>query len=238
MTRLLPSAAGRLVGIACLTAFALCRSVAGAQEARTVNCRLMWFDSAPPPQLIQLAAHGAEVAIELRNRALGDPVECLAEGESMNFVDAAKREPAAIARIPAGVRDALLVIIPGNAAADALPYQVMVVDGSPQSFPDGGAFVANLYRGDIRVRVGKERKRIEAGGSQAFALPDERDAFNMAPVSTEFRQTDTWRRVSESRLRFVPGLRYLILTYVDPASHRPRVATFPDVKPAEPPPEP
>jgi hypothetical protein len=53
----------------------------------------------------------------------------------------------------------------------------------------------------------------------------------MAQVVFQFQQGDTWRTASESLLRFLPGMRYLILAYVDPASGRPRIATYQDFTP-------
>jgi len=47
-------------------------------------------------------------------------------------------------------------------------------------------------------------------------------------VAFEFSYKDQWAKASESRLRFTEGLRYLMLTYTDPTSQRPRLSTYQD----------
>ena len=70
-----------------------------------------------------------------------------------------------------------------------------------------------------------------AAGKQWYALPGARGAFNIATGVFEFLQEDQWRTASESSLRFVSGMRYLIFAYTDPESGRPRVKTFQDLAP-------
>jgi hypothetical protein len=60
----------------------------------------------------------------------------------------------------------------------------------------------------------------------------------MAPVVFEFLQEDKWRTASESMLRFLPGMRYLIFAYLDPESGRPRIATYQDLRHVAKPPKP
>ena len=65
-------------------------------------------------------------------------------------------------------------------------------------------------------------------------LPTKRDAFNMAPVVFQFQQGENWRNASESMLRFLPGMHYLMFAFVEAASGRPRIVTFQDAKPPTP----
>jgi hypothetical protein len=109
---------------------------------------------------------------------------------------------------------------------------VFVVEDSPRGFPDGGVFVANFHQQDIRFLIGEHKILLRPSDAHGFARPAQRDEFNMAPVIFQFFHEGTWRTASESALRFVPGLRYLIFAYVDPASGRPRIATIQDLRPA------
>ena len=52
-------------------------------------------------------------------------------------------------------------------------------------------------------------------------------------MTFEFLQDDKWRTASESTVRFLPGMRYLIFAYMDPTSGRPRISTYQDIAPAE-----
>ncbi len=69
---------------------------------------------------------------------------------------------------------------------------------------------------------------------RAFPLPERRDDFRMAPVVVQFEQDGKWRTASESMLRFLPSIRYLIFAYVDPVSKRPRISTYQDFTPQAP----
>jgi hypothetical protein len=80
--------------------------------------------------------------------------------------------------------------------------------------------------------MGEHKLILKPAGSHGVAMPNQRDEFNMAAVTFEFQQDKAWRSVSESLLRFVPGLRYLVIAYVDPASGRPRMFVSTDITPA------
>ena len=127
---------------------------------------------------------------------------------------------------------ALLIFI-GNGPTPSDPAQaqlkVMVIEDSPKNFPDGGAYIANFHHSPIRFVVGEHKGMLKPGGSHGYALPKQRDSFNMAPVIFEFLKKESWQIANESALRFLPGMRYLIFAYVDPQSGRPRISTIQDI---------
>ncbi len=212
-----------------------------APPARPVDCRLLWFDHGAPPALVHVGEGGAEVRCPLESQVIAAPVRLTAAAGSIALLHEAGRAPAATAQVPAATRRAILVLVPaGPPAAGAAPapqpLRVFVIDDSPARFPDGGVFVGNFYRQDIRFIIGEHRNLLRPGSGHALPRPRQRDPFNMAPVVVQFQQDAGWRTVSESTVRFIPGVRHLILACVDPASGRPRIATFPDVQPTPPPP--
>ena len=202
---------------------------------RPVDCRFLSLaGTPPPPPLLNSGDARQEATVNVPVNVLSPMIRCFADQGTIRFLAADDGRPVASAAIPAGVDAALLVFLPAAAAEGAPPtWRVMVIEDSPAKFPDGGAFVANLYNGEIRFVIGEHRNLLRRGGSHGFQRPNQRDPFNMAPVIVQFQEGETWRTASESNLRFVPGSRFLILTYVDPASGRPRVATFPDIRPAK-----
>ena len=212
-------------------------ALAPAQEPGGVSCRFLSFgNAAAPPPLLHVTAKGVEIACTVPVNNLSEPVRCSAPEQKITFLDAADRKPAAVARIPAQAKSVILVFVPAGkteapATTTSLPWRVFVVDDSPKNFPDGGAFVANFHQQDIRFVVGEHRILLRSGDAHGLARPAKRDDFNMAPVVIQFQQNEAWRTANESMLRFLPGMRYLILCYVDPASARPRVFTCPDIKP-------
>lgn len=201
---------------------------------RPVDCRFLCLaGTPPPPPMVNPGDAGQEATVSVPVNVLSPVIRCFADRGTIRFLAADDQRPVASAAIPAGVDAVVLVFLPVAAAEGAPPtWQVMVIEDSPTKFPDGGAFVANLYNGEIRFVIGEHRNLLPRGGSHGFRRPQQRDPFNMAPVIVQFQDGETWRTASESTLRFTPGSRFLILAYVDPGSGRPRVATFPDIRPA------
>ncbi|MEY3894785.1 MAG: hypothetical protein RLZZ214_304 [Verrucomicrobiota bacterium] len=208
-------------------------SVSG-QEARPVNCRFLRFGgSDDSASVLALSSKGAEATCPLSTSSLSAPIVCFAAENKIAFLSAGDRKPAATATIPGHVKSAILVFVQAPRAAESasstpLPWRILVIEDSPKNFPDGGAFVANFHDTDIRFIVGEHKGMLHPAGNHGYAMPAERDAFNMAPVMFEFQQGEKWRTANESTLRFLPGMRYLIIAYTDPASGRPRISTCQD----------
>lgn len=200
-----------------------------ADDGRKVDCRFVSLSSdAPPPALLTTSADGAETPVAVPTGALSAPSPCFSKNNTISFLTAADRTPAATATIPADVKAAILVFVAAPKAPGALPWRVFVIEDSAKNFPDGGAFVANFHSQDIRFVIGETKLMLRPAGSHGVARPAQRDAFNMASVAFQFQQGDTWRDASESMMRFLPGMRYLMFAFIDPASGRPRVVTFQD----------
>ncbi|MES2439502.1 MAG: hypothetical protein V4584_10565 [Verrucomicrobiota bacterium] len=207
-----------------------------AQEGRPVRCRFLSFGGTGPDiTAVATSDKGAPIHCPLSSSQLSGQIVCQTRGDTIPFVSSTDRKPLATATIPAGVGAALLIFVQApkkpDAAADAPSWRVMVIEDSPKNFPDGGAFVANFYSKDIRFVIGEHKGMLRAAGSFGYAMPKERDDFNMSPVIFEFLQEDKWRIANESSLRFLPGMRYLIFAYVDPVSGRPRINTYQDFAP-------
>lgn len=212
---------------------ALLPSFLSAQDSRPVGCRFLNFGGTDSSASVLATSNkGGEVSCPLSTNGLSDPIVCLATDNKITFLSPADRKPAATATIPASAKNALLVFVPTpSSAAGSSPWRVLVIEDSPKNFPDGGAFVANFYSKDIRFVIGEHKGMLHPAGQHGYAIPTQRDNFNMAPVIVEFLQDENWRTASESSVRFLTGMRYLIFAYVDPASGRPRISTYQDLAP-------
>lgn len=207
-----------------------------AKDFRKVTCRFLALDSnAPPPPLLNMAEKGVEIPCTVYTNSLSPETACFAKGNALSFISKDDRKPAATATILPNSNAFILVFVKAAKAPEALPWRVFVIEDNPKNFPDGGAFVANFHSKDIRFVIGDSKIMLRPAGSHGFAMPAKRNSFNMAPVVFEFlqmdeyQQKDMWKTASESMLRFLPGMRYLIFAYVDPVSLRPRIATFQDL---------
>lgn len=213
----------------------LVSGIVQAEDLRPVKCRFLGFGiSDELSSVITLSDKGAEIECPLSNSQLSPVVLCFAKGNSISFISASDRAPIATATLPASTKAAILIFVPAPKAAEAADsgkpaWRVLVIEDSPKNFPDGGAFVANFFNNDIRFVLGEHKGMLRAAGTHGYAMPAQRDSFNMAPVVVEFLNGDKWHIANESALRFLPGMRYLILAYVDPVSGRPKINTYQDI---------
>lgn len=206
-------------------------SLIHAAESRQIECRFLSFGVAEnPPSVITISDKGSEITCPLPTTRLSHKVVCLAENNTIAFLSSTDKKPFATATIPAGVHAALLIFVqaPGKSQAVSVQLRVIVIEDSPKNFPDGGAFVVNFCSQDIRFMIGEHKDTLKPAGFHGYALPEERDAFNMAPLIFQFQNGGKWHIANESALRFLPGMRYLIIAYVDPVSKRPRINTYQD----------
>jgi hypothetical protein len=217
-----------------LSAFLLLPALLQAQESRPVRCRFLTFGRAgADTSAIAQSEKGGDVTCPLSSFQLSNPIVCVAKANAIPFISPSDRKPLATATIPPGVSAVLLVFIQlpkaPDAPADATNWRIMVIEDSPKNFPDGGVFIANFNGSDIRFIIGEHKGQLPPGGSQGYAMPTERDSFNMATVNVEVTKNGRWRNANESALRFLPGMRYLIFAYADPVSGRPRINTYQDI---------
>jgi hypothetical protein len=217
----------------------LCPAICTAQEFRKVSCRFLGLDeNNPTPSLLNVGEKGTEVPCEVYTERPSPAIVCIARDNTINFITAADRKPACIAKIPPDGKAFVLLFVAAGKPTDSPPWRIFVIEDTPKNFPDGGAFVANFHNQDIRFVIGESKLMLHSGGSHGFATPPKLDAFNMAPVRFEFQQGEVWTVAKESMLRFIPGMRYLMFAYVDPASGRPRICTFRDLETSSIPPAP
>ena len=208
-----------------------------AQDARPINCRFLSFGgSAESASVINRTAKGEEIVCPLPTNGFSKSVVCYAKNNAIDFSSSGKT-PAATAIIPAGVKSVLLLFVatpkpPDENTAKSLPWRVFVIDDSPRKFPFGGAYIANLMDKEVRFEIAEHNGLLQADGAQGLAPPKERDDFNMVPLLIEIMQNDKWRTVDETSLRFLPGVRYLILAHEDATTGRPRIKSYQDMVPA------
>lgn len=201
-----------------------------AQEGRKVTCRLVALDpNAPPPAMLAASADGAEINVTVPTGVLSDEMSLFSKSDSFSFFNASDRKPAAAVTLPAGMKAAILLFVAGPKTPNSPPWRIFAIEDSAKNFPDGGAYVANFHNKNIRFVIGEHKIMLKPGGATGVPRPATRDDFNMAGVTFQFQQDETWQDASESNLRFLPGTRYLMIAFVDPASGRPRIVTFSDI---------
>lgn len=201
-----------------------------SEQTRQIQCRFLMFGGGDRPRLINATGpDGSTVPCPLSASKISDPVNCVAIGNKITFTSEGETTPLAVTSIPAKIKAAILVFLPAPAKSSR-PWKVMVIEDSAKNFPDGGVFIANFHKDDIRFIVGEHKGALHPAQTKGYAKPKDRDTFNMAPVIFEFQQGGKWRKGNESALRFLSGIRYLIFAYTDPTSKRPRIKTYQDFR--------
>jgi len=124
-------------------------------------------------------------------------------------------EPVAIARIPASIKQAVLLFLP---ASDGKRYQVIAVDADLLSFRGGDQRFVNLTKVPIGIDLGGTRSAIKSGDSQTFPISG--DANDRLALQLFYQQDESWHRFSSTRVTVDPRIRRIILCYYNPAEKR------------------
>jgi hypothetical protein len=180
-----------------------------------------------PPALIAVASKDDGVAFKVSSDSFSPPVACPAIDRVVTFVSAGDKSPAAVATIPAGVTNAILLFLDSGSDKAANPWRVFVIDDSSKKIPDGGAFVANFYNHDIRFIIGENKITLKPGGTTSVKMPEQRNGFNMAEVLFQFQQGKDWVTPTQTMMQFAPGMRYLFFAFVDRLG-QPRMSPYQD----------
>jgi hypothetical protein len=128
--------------------------------------------------------------------------------------------PAAIASMPSGTGDVLVLLISAPASKKPLVFDTVVIDMSKNGFPDDGAVIMNAYPNDVRVVIGEHRILLKPGMRKALARPTQRNEFNMAQVVIQYSREADWRTAVETLVSFPPELKQLFIAYSEPGSNR------------------
>lgn len=202
-----------------------------AQEFRKVTCRfLSLLANSPPPALLNVGHGNLEIACTVNTDVPSPEIGCFAFGNTISFISAGDKKPIAKATLPASGNAFILLFLPSAKSETGLSWKVYVIEDTPKNFPDGGAFVVNFYKQDIRFVIGEHKIVLKPAGSHGVAMPAELDNFNMAAVIFEFQQGEKWTLAKETSLRFLSDSRYMMFAYLDPTTSQPRITTCRDIK--------
>ncbi|MEM9080245.1 MAG: hypothetical protein AAGC74_06075 [Verrucomicrobiota bacterium] len=198
---------------------------------RKIDCRFISIsERSDLSSILNIATEDLEIACKVKRLKLDrERTECIAVNDVLTFVTAGDKKPLAKVRIPPSVDDAILIFVPDPSKEAKLPYRIFPIDDSDKNFPSAGASVVNFYGSQVRFIIGENKGLLEPFKSTGIKRPEKRDDFNMALVGVQFKNNQgSWQTVRETKVRFIPGLRYLVFTYVDPSSKRPTVKTVKD----------
>lgn len=206
----------------------LLATVLGCAAQGTLSCRILNFNRQAEnvDSLFVVDSEGKPFECQLPTESLSKPTALPVVEQQLVFRKEPEGEPVARGRVPKGLNRALVILLPSNDPDEA--FQPLILEDSENSFPPDGAMVVNLYGEDIRFILGEHRKQLRPGQNVGLKRPDQRNNFNMAAVTFQFKTTKGWRSAYESMVRFPGDQRHLFITILEPRSKRPRIVTIRD----------
>jgi len=186
---------------------------------RIVNCRVIAFSKSPdmPAELFSLAKSKGEFAKTIPSLSVETLPAELAVSEEGEIPFTAAADPVgpviATAKIPPGVKNAYLFLLPDHTPDDAVRFQIVTIEDSPENTPPGGAMIHNASPVEARVTVGREIYPLPPGKSLGIPNPTEKDEFNMAALKIESETGGQWTTIKDGLTRFSMRDSYLIFTF-------------------------
>ncbi len=204
---------------------ALTLPLAAAPEARTVEASFYCFKQAPGVESVSIVQGEMPTTVKLSAANISDPVELpVIEGlATLQRPDGAGT--AAKLKIPAGLRKALIVLLPAPSGS-AEPYQAFAIDYARDTFRKGTYRLVNVSRHPVRGAIGRSYAEIKPGGTGDIELQGEEGATQ--GVKFEFHDQDAWQRLTETRCAVRRDRRWLVIVHEDPATHRMNLRSIPD----------
>lgn len=204
---------------------ALTLPLAAAPEVRTVEASFYCFKQAPGVESISIVQGEKPATVKLSAANISDPVELpVVEGlATLRRPDSTAA--AAKLKIPAGLRKALVVLLPAPSGS-AEPYQAFAIDYARDTFRKGTYRLVNVSRHPVRGAIGRSYAEIKPGGTGDIELQGEEGATQ--GVKFEFHDQDAWKRLTETRCAVRRDRRWLVVVHEDPATHRMNLRSIPD----------
>ncbi|WP_309380793.1 hypothetical protein [Cerasicoccus frondis] len=173
--------------------------------------------------------------VRIRPLLYGRPFPCtsfdgriyLGIEDGVNAEGQKKYKTVASATTPQGIRQAAIILAPQNiltgSNASNDHYSTRVIDNSLQAFPLSSTLVINLLPTQMVLKIGEEKRSV---ATHAAVLIDEigsLDDFNMADVSFFYQTADKWNILKQSKIRYLPNIRYTAVAYFDMQVQKPTI---------------
>lgn len=210
--------------LALLLIFAL-PAVALAEAAR-----FRTFCPAPDPEIASLfylpdpASAAVEVELPAANFSLARYTSSTREIRLFTGNPGPESTPAAIARVPDGVRDAIVMLLPEGTPG---LFRATVFDASLATFRAGDQRFLNLSPDPVGIDLGGEKLSLDPGKSGTIRKAAADGAVRL-PLQMFHRSGDEWERFSATRVTLDPRIRSLVIIFPDPAEGRLRAKVVHD----------
>lgn len=209
---------------------------ANAQEPLpTVRVTFYSFRYAPGLKTIYLKkGKGAYHEVKLSTANMVGPYKAVATKGAVTLHTMATNEEGetiypkvGVAKIPADVSRALIVLAPLRKKGTSPGYQTLVLDRRDTKFPNGSYKLVNLSPYPIRGLIGKGTK-FNCPASRVAMFKTKGEPGESLPVLFQFRSKDRWRRLTETRWAHSENGRVLLCAFLDQSTNRMKLRSIPD----------
>ena len=203
----------------------------------TLQVRAVFHDPIQPAaELYYMNKDGEAQLLEFRSKAFSRPIMTIPLNGSLVLYDTAMIDPenptaglAASAKLPAGIRRAIVVIIPAPQGRKP-DYRMLVIDDSERAFPGGESLVLPLINANMVIQAGEHTVPVYPGKLTSVPPVEEKNDFNMAQTNFHYHNGENWVTFAERQLQFLDASRRLFIVDFTPGALQPRVTTIMDVK--------
>lgn len=195
-----------------------------AQEAASVQIRILCFerDATGIDKLAVIHPNQPRVDLKFPESFFSPKTKVPVVEGKIGFYNPANLAgpPIAVATIPSGMKNGIVLFFPAEAGKDNMVYRTSVMDASMEGIPQDGALVMNLFNKEVRVVVGEHRLILKPGKSAPVVRPKDRNDYNMSPVVFLAEVNGEWKTASETLVRFPEKLQQLFVSYPDSQNKR------------------
>lgn len=201
-----------------------------------VQIRAVLHDPAnPAANLFYSDKTGAVVQLDFRPKDLTDPLLMLPANGSLVLYDKAAIDPgnpaaslAASARLPAGIKRAIIVVLPARPGAKPA-YRLLVIDDSVDAFPGGESLVLSLIGVETAIQAGEHKLPVHPGKITRVPPVRKVNEFNMAQTNFYYKDGGSSVAFAERQLQYIDACRRLFIIHATPGALQPTVTTIVDI---------
>jgi hypothetical protein len=224
---------------AVLTAiFSIQTAIAQAPPEVAVTVRAVLHDPTKPmSEFFAADQNGVVNRINLIQEGLSEARQIMPVNGFLVLYNTASVDPkkpegkiAATVRVPAGLRKAIAVIVPGPADKQP-PFRMVLIDDSPDVFKRGESRAVSLVPVETALQAGEHKLQVESGKIVSVPPVKKVNEFNMAQANFYYKEGDNWVAFTERQLQFLDDFRRIFLIHVTPGSTQPFVSTVLDTAP-------
>lgn len=181
---------------------------------------------------------GKVVKLKLIGEGLSEAQATLPVNGSLIFYNKPVVDPktpglslAASVKIPAGMKRAIVVVLPSEAGTKPA-YRMVLIDDTPGAFTGGESRVLSLVPFEAALQAGEHKLPVKPASVTKVPVVKQLNEYNMAQTNFYYKEGEAWVAFTERQLQYLNEFRRIFLIYLTPGSTQPFVTTIVDTLPA------